>query len=231
MHPGPSSRKGFTVTELLIVIAIILCVAALGFFGLSKAKETARRGMSMANLRQFGVAISSFVVDNSGYLPASRSSKGAYWPQIVWPYIESLDPYLIPGTPDRAMDPKTSPGEGYFPMGDTAAVTSQNLPIRWNYAINGGHSKLPFAELAEDGKALPGVGNGWSRPFAQLSDPGRTVMLVEGTSWWLNAEAKPGSPRIRTWSNKTANVLWCDGSVRLLNPKNDLRPDHFIAVK
>jgi prepilin-type N-terminal cleavage/methylation domain-containing protein/prepilin-type processing-associated H-X9-DG protein len=231
MHRTIDRRKGFTLTELLVVIVIILCLAALGFFVLSKARESARRGTSAANLRQFGVAITSFVMDNDGYLPASRSSKGVYWPQIVWPYIESLDPYLIPGTPDRPMDPKVANGEGYFPMGDTASITPWKQPIRWNYAINGGHSKLPFAELADDGKALPGVGNGWSRPFSQITDPNRTIMLVEGTSWWLNGEAKAGSNRIRTWSNKVANVLWCDGSVRQMNPKRELRNQDFIAVK
>jgi len=227
IHPS----KGFTLTEMLVVIMIMISIAVLAFFGLSKARESARKSMSAANLRQFGVAITSFVADNNGYLPASRSSKGVYWPQIVWPYIESLDPYMIPKSPNKPMDSKKNDGEGYFPMGDTAAVNTQKQPIRWNYTINGGAPKLPFAELADDGKALPGIGNGYSRPYMQITDPGRTVMLAEGTSWWLNSEARPDSPRIRRWSNKMANILWCDGSVRLLNVKSDLRQEHFWAVK
>lgn len=222
---------GFTLTEMLVVIVIIVVLASLAFVSVTRAREGARRSASGNNLRQFGVAINSFVADNSGYLPASRSSKGIYWPQIVWPYLESLDAYMIPQSPDRPMDPQRNDGEGYFPMADKSAMTPENRPIRWNYTINGGAARLPFAELADDGKALPGIGNGWSRPLMQLTDPSRTVMLAEGTSWWLNAEAKPGSNRIRTWTNGTANILWCDGSLQLLNPKTELRPEHFWAKK
>lgn len=223
-------RRGFTLTEMMVVVLVITVIALLSLMMISRARESARRSASAGNLRQFGVAITSFVADNSGYLPASRSSQGAYWPQIIWPYIESLDPYMIPKSPNRPMDAK-SPGEGYFPMADNAAMNPQKQPIRWNYVINGGHSKLPFAELADDGKALPGVGKGWSRPYMQITDPGRTVMITEGTSWWLNGEAKPNSNRIRRWKNNTANILWCDGSLQLLNPKTELRQDHFFAVK
>lgn len=222
-------RRGFTLTEMMVVVLVITVIAMLSLMMISRARESARRSASAGNLRQFGVAITSFVADNSGYLPASRSSQSVYWPQIIWPYIESLDAFMIPKSPNRPMDPKTS--EGYFPMADNTAMNPQKQPIRWNYVINGGHSRLPFAELAADAKALPGLGKGWSRPYMQITDPGRTVMITEGTSWWLNQEAIPNSNRIRRWKNNTANILWCDGSLQLLNPKTELRQEHFYAVK
>jgi prepilin-type N-terminal cleavage/methylation domain-containing protein/prepilin-type processing-associated H-X9-DG protein len=228
---APRRFSGFTLTELLVVILIIVVVATFSLMFISRAKEGARRSASANNLRQFGVAITSFVADKNGYLPASRSSQGVYWPQIIWPYIESAEPFLIPMTPNKPMDAAKGQADGYFPMADKSAMTPEKQPIRWNYTINGGAPRLPFAELADDGKALPGIGNGLSRTLMQLTDPGRTLMIAEGTSWWLNAEAKPGSKRIRTWSNGTANILWCDGSLQLLNPKTELRPEHFWAVK
>jgi prepilin-type N-terminal cleavage/methylation domain-containing protein/prepilin-type processing-associated H-X9-DG protein len=233
MKPAKSPRRsrGFSLTEILVVIVIIVVIATLSFMFVSRAKEAARRAGSANNLRQIGVAVTSFVSDNSGYLPASRSSQGIFWPQIIWPHCASPDVFLIPQTPERPMNPAAGIIDGYFPMSDNSARTPENIPIRWNYTINGGHSRLPFAELASDGKALPGIGRGLSRPFIQITDPGRTVMIAEGTSWWLNADAKPGSSRIRTWSNGTANILWCDGSLQLLNPKTELRPEHFWAVK
>lgn len=235
-HPmkpaAPSCRnRGFTLTEVLVVIVILVVLATLSILFVSRAKESARRAASSNNLRQIGVAVVSFVADNSGYLPASRSSQGVYWPQLIWPHCSSVEAFLIPQTPKRPLDPAAGKTDGYFPMPDQAALTPENTPIRWNYTINGGHNRLPFAELASDGKALPGIGRGLSRPFMQITDPGRTVMIAEGTSWWLNADAKPGSIRIRTWSNGTSNILWCDGSLRLLNPKKELRADHFWAVK
>lgn len=230
MKSNPRRRRGFTLTEILVVITIIITVGALVLLFVSRMRESARKAASIQNLRQFGAAITCFVADNSGYLPASRSSKGVYWPQIIYPYIETVDPYLIPQTPLRPMG-AGSPDEGYFPMADKAAMTPEEKPIRWNYTINGGHNKLPFSEVANDGKPMPGLGQGCSRSFSQLTDPGRTVMLAEGTSWWLNASAKPDSDRIRRWNNNTANILWCDGTVSVVNPKTELRQSDFYAVK
>lgn len=232
MKPSTNHRRhGFTLTELLIVLLIMSVLATLAMMMVSNVRESARRSASTANMRQFGTAMISFVSDNNGYLPASRSSQGKYWPEIIWPYLESLDVYMIPKSPNKPMDPAKNQGEGYFPMADSVALNPQDKPIRWNYTINGGAPTLPFAELAADGQALPGIGRGLSRPYMQITDPSRTVMLAEGTSWWLNSEAKPDSKRIRRWSNGTANILWCDGSVRLLNPKTDLRIEHFRAIK
>jgi prepilin-type processing-associated H-X9-DG protein len=73
---------------------------------------------------------------------------------------------------------------------------------------------------------------GLSRPLSQIEDPSRTVMMAEGNdAFWLNAEAKRGSNRIRTWSNGKSNILWFDTSVRMLNVATDLNDDHFRAIK
>lgn len=227
----PRRANGLTLTELLVVLVIIAVLATLTFTFVSRAREAARRATSASSLRQIGGAVTSFVTDNYGFLPASRNPQGVYWPQLILPYCSTHEVFLIPRTPDIPMDPAAGNIDGYFPMADTAAQTPENLPIRWNYVINGGHSRLPFAEVGSDGKALTGIGRGLSRPFMQLTDPGSTVMLAEGTSWWLNAEAKPDGNRFRTWSNGTVNFLFCDGSVRALRPKEDLTPQDFWAVK
>lgn len=218
--------NGFTLTELLVVITLIIVLATLSLFFISRARESSRRSASTANLRQFGVAFHTFVGDNAGYLPAARSSAAIYWPQLLWPYVQSLNTYLIPQTPDRPMT-ADSP-DGYFDLSEKFAKTPEDVPIRWNYTINGGGGNVPFAEKDENGNKPPGLSKGLGRPLMQLSDPSRTVMLTEGTVWWLNGN---GSNRIRTWGNGSANILWCDGSLQALNPKTELRPKDFKANK
>ena len=71
------------------------------------------------------------------------------------------------------------------------------------------------------------MSKGVGRPYMQLTDPSRTVMLTEGSAWWINGNTS----RIRTWPNGTANILWCDGSLLFLNPKNELRPGDYEVVK
>lgn len=219
------NHRGFTLTEILVTITILIVLALLSTIGVNRIRETARRSASANNLRQFGVAVTSFVADNNGYMPASRTGS-FYWPQVVWSNLESLDVFLIPKTPDRPMD-WAKGKDGWFD--GLKAETPEKRPIRWNYVINGGAPDSPFAELGSDGKGLATIKNGISRPFRDIVDPTRTVMMAEGNgAWWINNN---GAARIRTWSNGSSNILWCDGSLQSLNPKKDLRAEHFKVTK
>lgn len=229
MKTSPGNR-GFTLVELLVTITIIIVLAALSFMGITRAKESAQRSGSTANLRQFSVAMTGFAAENNGFLPATRNGS-KYWPHFVWPYLPSTSVYLRPGTKNSPISASKNDGDGYFAMADDSAMTPENKPIRWNYVINGGAPTLPFSELGADGKALPGIANGLSRPLMQIEDPSRTIMLAEGNgAFWINGEAKTNSSRIRKWANGKSNILWFDGSVQFLSPK-ELRPAHFTAKK
>ena len=224
-----SRNRGFTLVELLVTITIIIVLAALSFMGITRTREAAQRSASAANLRQFAVAMTGFSAENNGFLPATRNGS-KYWPQFVYPYLPSTDPFLRPGSKNRPIG-SANDGDGYFAMADDSARTPENKPIRWNYVINGGAATLPFSELGADGKALPGIASGLSRPLIQVENPTRTIMLAEGNgAFWINGEAKTNCSRMRKWSNGKCNILWFDGSVQSLSPK-DLLPSHFTAKK
>lgn len=228
---GKRTPAGFTLVEMLVTISIIVLLAALSIIGITKAKEAAQRSGSAANLRQLGVTMIAFTADNNGFLPATRKSNGTYWPEQVWASLESSQTYLRPGTRNRPIDSTKNDGDGYFALADNAALTPQKKPIRWNYVINGGAAALPFSEVAAT-DALPAtMARGLSRPLMEISDPSKTIMFAEGNgAFWINGEAKTNCNRIRKWSNGKSNILWFDGSVQALSPK-ELRPEHFTAKK
>lgn len=80
-------RHGFTLAEVLIVLAIIAILVLLLF---SQAKRMIEKGQSatcMSNLRQLGVAVQLFAGDeNRGFLPWAGDSSGP-WEKKIQPYL------------------------------------------------------------------------------------------------------------------------------------------------
>jgi prepilin-type N-terminal cleavage/methylation domain-containing protein/prepilin-type processing-associated H-X9-DG protein len=65
------SRRGFTLIELLVVIAILLVLLTLIVPSFGTARENAKRSSCRNNLRQIGLALTSYAGDNNGWFVLS----------------------------------------------------------------------------------------------------------------------------------------------------------------
>jgi general secretion pathway protein G len=89
----PSRRKhetGFTLIEVLIVVAVIGIVAAIALVALGNALEKGRQKATMADMRTVGRAIELYRVDN-GFLPDSSGGLIPLIPVLI-PYQTSVVP-------------------------------------------------------------------------------------------------------------------------------------------
>lgn len=86
-------RAAFTLIELMVVIAIIAILAALMLPSLIQAKSAARSLACKNNLRQYGIALSSYVGDREYYPvynfdPADEDGvPHRYWHERLLPYV------------------------------------------------------------------------------------------------------------------------------------------------
>ncbi len=147
-----TARKpnGFTLVELMVVIAIIGVLAALLSPAMMSARESSRRAACMANQTQLGKALLQFEMARGRFpgwreqIGDRRNPKTVGWAFVLLPYIERRDLYRAYGPGGPRFDSQPSEFLELFVCPSDPPPTTGGTPT--SYVVNTG---------MQDGTATP----------------------------------------------------------------------------
>ena len=85
-------RNGFTLVELLVVIAVVGLLIALLLPALSATRATAISAVCKSNLRQIGLSMHTYAEAHGGRFPwTEHSDEEQSWIVTLGPYLEEVD--------------------------------------------------------------------------------------------------------------------------------------------
>jgi prepilin-type N-terminal cleavage/methylation domain-containing protein len=88
-----SNKSGFTLVEIMIVVAIIGLLAAIAIPNFVKARTTSQANACINNLRQFDGAVQQYALENK------LTSSATYTLSVLKPYIKLTSSSAMPGCP------------------------------------------------------------------------------------------------------------------------------------
>jgi prepilin-type N-terminal cleavage/methylation domain-containing protein len=113
-------KKGFTIIELLAVIAIIGILSAIVLSSLSTIRAKSRDSKRQADMAQMKLAMELFYDANSRYpncgspSPITCCSTGPCGPSGTWSAMEVISQGFLPSMPTDPINSTGSSGYGYF---------------------------------------------------------------------------------------------------------------------
>lgn len=196
LESKPATRAGFTLIEVLTVVAVVSVLMAVLLPAIGKARGTVRSSTCLARLRQWGLGTHLYASDAMGWLPADGAPNG--WSTANAWYAD-LPPML-------GMPPYHA--EGAWRTNATAALGHPLWFCPSNPRRSNGHLLFHYAL----NRFVNGSGrDSRRRRLEDVGEPSRVVWLFDNGQ--RAAVAGPGNLH-RTLHRGAANLLMLDGGVR-----------------
>lgn len=129
----PTAKRGFTLIEMLVVIAIISVLTALLIPALTKAKRNARNVACLSNLRQLGVATRMYADENEQRMPSAELLPSQpVEPGSPKPRISSVLAPLL----GRTIGNTNSVGVFKCPADSSTRFQTEGSSYEWNVELN-----------------------------------------------------------------------------------------------
>ena len=201
----PAGTTGFTLVELLVVIAVIGILAGLLLPALAKVKQKATQSGCLSNLKQIGVALQMYTDDNDNSLPGPvfAGARASYdinsSTELIWYLAENLGSPR-PSAQTVVADVFVCPGY----LRNAPAVTS--MMGRKCYLLNDDVDPSPFVRVPPFGYPVAPL----ARPlkmseFDNYVGPANIFAITDvdkgninpTVSWWTDLPYEPVHGKVR----------------------------------
>jgi prepilin-type N-terminal cleavage/methylation domain-containing protein/prepilin-type processing-associated H-X9-DG protein len=138
-------RKAFTLIELLVVIAIIALLMAILMPALQRVKKQARAVYCLSSLKQLGIAMQAYAMDNDDLIPRALDNE-VKWILVFIPYLGNEYKYV---QDYREVDVYQCPS---FPRNGVGQYGNSNAEQTVDYVVNAWDMDNPDLTGGEKGK-------------------------------------------------------------------------------
>ena len=203
---GQSGSRGFTLVELLIVIAVMGVLAALLVPALNAALSVANRTACANNLKQLGLALRRYANHHDGCYPVEDqcgNPQAVLVPALVPHYVNDMRLFYCPSA--SQMETYARSEEFGGPGGDSVIDTPENRKRHFTtykyYSVSRRDTRQPLPLRLSEYPHELGVGS-------------------PGGRWLMSDYVRKDIPAFPHWEpggwGGGRNVLCADGSVRFV---------------
>lgn len=169
--------NGFTLIEILITIAILAALGAIGTSVLRATKQRANRTVALQKMKSLGSAFATYTVDKNGLLPFEDASGTDDWTNAAKPESQEAWYNALP----RLMNFKTVGELGLTDPGGFYAETYPLFIPGAPYPGSDKRLKTPYFAVGMNSRLQRKDEDGLKKQgrFELIQEPAKTVVLLE----------------------------------------------------